>query len=774
MLKLERVSKYYFSGNNVVQALRRINLEFKTGEFVAITGESGSGKSTLLNILSGLETYEDGKMYFDGKDLSHYTIQELEHYRKNYIGYVFQEFNLINSYTVYQNIDLALSLQGLSKEVRHQKVLSLINQVGLSHATNQRASNLSGGEKQRTVIARTLAKDYQVLVCDEPTGNLNEEASIEIFKIFKEISKKKLVIVVTHDVSQILNYATRKIHIYDGEIMEDSFLSTHKDIPDNKFVLTKTKATFLNQMAIGFRNILAVPKKSILALFAILFLLSMMFSVYSAGIIEQNKPIETSNPYFSNIDSSRIILIKDDHTQFTDSELTEIGSIENVQGIFNNDVVFDSTFLTKKFSAEEGKYLFYYFKPLPALSLIESEIIEGSLPVTDSEVIVGNNGLYEIGDTIDLANSYGLVATQALNTDQFTFTVVGIASEPQDLEDDLHHLYFSNLGLARLAPSSIYENSEISINIYGTEKFDIPTDSWITPEEDSSVAIGSRTYQIPYPTWIQIDNSLEDGEVLSVNLMYFEICRNFSYKKEIRDDMEAGLCDATAFIESHDITYRAITVYENDKLFQPITLISQVQTDSDRSNKLYMNEKTFYEFFGEENYQITVIVKDSFDGNKVVTELKELGYNVFYPSQLLSHAEALEIVSHNLLVSLIVAAIIFVIILVGYFILKYITVSKIRDYLILRSIGASKSNMKNILRFELLYLSIISIILMICIAFIVDIYLIDIPDFLKYFKWHNYLLLIALVVIVLEFIVNRLAKNIYQVNVITALKGVQR
>jgi len=139
-------------------------------------------------------------MYFDGKDLSHYTIQELEHYRKNYIGYVFQEFNLINSYTVYQNIDLALSLQGLSKEVRHQKVLSLINQVGLSHATNQRASNLSGGEKQRTVIARTLAKDYQVLVCDEPTGNLNEEASIEIFKIFKEISKKKLVIVVTHDV----------------------------------------------------------------------------------------------------------------------------------------------------------------------------------------------------------------------------------------------------------------------------------------------------------------------------------------------------------------------------------------------------------------------------------------------------------------------------------------------------------------------------------------------------------------------------------------------
>ena len=229
MLKLERVSKYYFTGNNVVQALRRITLEFTISEFVAITGKSGSGKSTLLNVLSGLDTYEEGKLFFNGQDISHYTIEELEYYRKDNIGYIFQEHNLINSYTVYQNIEIALTIQGYTKKQIKSRVLQLIDRVGLSKMAHRKVSKLSGGERQRTVIARTLAKDYQILMCDEPTGNLNKEASDGIFQLLLEISKDKLVIVVTHDISLLQKYVTRKIHLYDGEIMEDSTLSKHTD-----------------------------------------------------------------------------------------------------------------------------------------------------------------------------------------------------------------------------------------------------------------------------------------------------------------------------------------------------------------------------------------------------------------------------------------------------------------------------------------------------------------------------------------------------------------
>ena len=122
MIRLENISKYYHSGNNIVLALRKINLDMNIGEFIVITGESGSGKSTLLNVLSGLDTYEEGKLFINNKNVSHYSVRELEHYRKDYIGFIFQDYNIINSYSVYQNVALALTVQGLSKEEKHQKI----------------------------------------------------------------------------------------------------------------------------------------------------------------------------------------------------------------------------------------------------------------------------------------------------------------------------------------------------------------------------------------------------------------------------------------------------------------------------------------------------------------------------------------------------------------------------------------------------------------------------------------------------------------------------
>lgn len=192
MLKLKNVSKFYYNKGIIASGITKINLELKMGEFIAITGESGSGKSTLLNVISGLDSYEEGEMYINGKETSHYTEKDFEDYRRKYIANIFQNFNLVNSYTVYQNVELALLLNGYKKRQIKKKVLDIIRQVGLSKFKNTKVSKLSGGQKKRVAIARAMVKETPIMVADEPTGNLDTESAKDIIKILKEVAKNKI------------------------------------------------------------------------------------------------------------------------------------------------------------------------------------------------------------------------------------------------------------------------------------------------------------------------------------------------------------------------------------------------------------------------------------------------------------------------------------------------------------------------------------------------------------------------------------------------------
>ena len=220
-IKLQNISKYYYSETAVTQALQGINLEFRMGEFVAITGESGSGKSTLLRIISGMDTFDDGELYVDGQPTFQYDEDDWEEYRRTKIGFVFQDYSLIGHYTAKENIVSALLIMGVPEKEAGDKAINYLERVGLSAQRDQRASKLSSGQKQRLSIARALAKDTDIIVADEPTGNLDSETGAQIVKLLRDLSQDHLVIMVTHNYEQVEKYVTRKVRLHDGSLILD-------------------------------------------------------------------------------------------------------------------------------------------------------------------------------------------------------------------------------------------------------------------------------------------------------------------------------------------------------------------------------------------------------------------------------------------------------------------------------------------------------------------------------------------------------------------------
>lgn len=279
LLRLKNIGKIYNSNDILTIGVRNIDLSFDYNEFVTIEGESGSGKSTLLNVIAANDTYEEGELYFNEEETSHYSSLDWEKYRENNIAMIFQDFNIIENLSVLENVELALfRIPDIAK--RKEIAKGLIEKVGLSKQMHHKGSHLSGGEKQRCVIARALAKDSPIILADEPTGNLDSKSSREVARILKEVSKDKLVIVVTHNPEFFKEYATRRILISDGKLKEDKVIIPveHKEIEKTESKTTK-RLKVKNILRLGYLNYKSRPKFSTLMSFALSVIAVSLFAV---------------------------------------------------------------------------------------------------------------------------------------------------------------------------------------------------------------------------------------------------------------------------------------------------------------------------------------------------------------------------------------------------------------------------------------------------------------------------------------------------------------
>ena len=209
MLQLKHIFKSYKVGDNVTHALDDVTISFRDQEFVAILGPSGSGKTTMLNVIGGLDRYDKGDLIINGKSTKNFKETDWDAYRNNTVGFIFQNYNLIPHLSIIANVELGMDLSSVPAKERRQKALNALTQVGLKEHINKRPNQLSGGQMQRVAIARALANDPDILLCDEPTGALDTETSVQIMKLIKKLSKDRLVIMVTHNPELAKEYATR-------------------------------------------------------------------------------------------------------------------------------------------------------------------------------------------------------------------------------------------------------------------------------------------------------------------------------------------------------------------------------------------------------------------------------------------------------------------------------------------------------------------------------------------------------------------------------------
>ena len=398
MLKLKKICKSYKTGDFFQQVLKDVVLEFRKNEFVSILGPSGSGKTTLLNIIGGLDRYDKGDLIINGKSTKKFKDKDWDAYRNNCIGFVFQSYNLISHISILANVELSMTLSGVSYKERREKALEALDKVGLKDHANKKPNQLSGGQTQRVAIARAIVNDPDIILADEPTGALDSKTSKQIMDLIKELSKDKLVIMVTHNAELAKEYSTRIVEFKDGNLLNDSNPITNEKEKNDKFNIKKTSMSFLTALNLSFNNITTKKGRTLLTAFA-----------SSIGIIGIALILSLSNGFDIQIDifeketlsSLPIMISKTSVEMDEDAILTMTGQNDDMESYTDKQVIYPLDPITETITHKNvftGEYIDY-------IKNIDPKLVSGIsyYRATALNLINYNDNEYNIVDTTNFS-----------------------------------------------------------------------------------------------------------------------------------------------------------------------------------------------------------------------------------------------------------------------------------------------------------------------------------------------------------------------------------
>lgn len=743
----------------------RIDLNLDIGEFVAITGESGSGKSTLLNVISGLDTYEEGEMFVCGEDTTAYSTEDYENYRKTYIGNIFQDFNLINSYTVYQNIEVAMLLSGRKISECRQRILELLELVGLSEYRRTKVSKLSGGQKQRVAIARALAKDAPIIVADEPTGNLDSASAESVMETLSKIADDKLVVIVTHNYEQAEPYVTRKLTMHDGRIIEDKVIrnintdveglaydeldetvATRGDTPrkGNRAVRSETyiprKMRKMSELILGLRNTFNIPAKFILLFLVYFFVSTAVLSQYATTINSMHQTdILGYNQYFVNASSDRIVIKKSDESRFTDEDFSRIENTPNIKNIVKNDLAVDSgvSFLLNDYFVEGPV--------MPTSLLDESQISYGRAPENDYEIVIKADSSSDIfysisedgGDLLD--KTVELQDMSQLQKFEFNkpIKVVGIIQDETEEENQNSMMY---------GYSTIYASDEVCNDLLV---------SMMANTSKSELNFNGNKVNGEGERCIYSSPKVPEGKVF-----IFED-QAYYYKDGQAKDKEFSLKVSNRFFESEE-KYTIADII-TDKNIKQLLDIEQEEYDM-FYNCVFINDKDFKKLFDKGYYQISAYMENETDSDTTLQALKDAGYNTLALKDALTDmTEGYSVVIQLMAYGRLIIEFI-ILFFIAYAVIRLIMRSRNQYYSTLRILGATKKNTDNILRVELILMMIIAYAVDMIFVVLVKKGIIKIPavNKLLYFLTPiEYVMLAVLLLLMSLLIANRYSRSIF-------------
>lgn len=520
MLQLKNISKSYGKNENEVQVLKNVDLSFKRNEFVSILGPSGCGKTTMLNIIGGLDQYTQGDLQIEGKTTKSYKDSDWDAYRNSQIGFIFQNYNLISHLSIVDNVEMALSLSGVRRSEKRQKALDALNEVGLKGHSHKRPNQLSGGQLQRVAIARSIVTNPKVLLADEPTGALDSKTSKKIMDLIKEISKDRLVIMVTHNSKLAEQYSDRIIRLMDGEVIEDTNPASKTDLKDNDLdSKTKTKSpsmSFLASLKSSFNNLITKKGRTIITIIAgsvgIIGIATVL--ALSNGVKQQisdiqgdqfdNLPITLESSFYDfysmddSNDSIESRTFKDDKVyvqademdsyvhknNFSEAFMNYLGEMDqtiysNIKYDYNTNIRF-----LQKTDQNIIKEVFSISKSNASDSDLQNDynLLNGRLPSNNKEIVlvlgdnnlIPNNVLNDLGISKEDELSFSSIVGKTykfISNDAYYNKEGNLFIENSDLQSQYSDTKSLNLTIVGIVKAKTDESNTLSPGLYYSEEF---------------------------------------------------------------------------------------------------------------------------------------------------------------------------------------------------------------------------------------------------------------------------------------------------------------